>query len=311
MLKYFLPEYTQNRIKPIKNGKIFVSVASYRDPLLQQTIQSLVSTCDNLQDLRIIICEQNSKDDDFSLVNILPNIEIIEMPHTEARGPCWARYLIQQKYQGEEFYLQIDSHTKFITSGWDTKLKEMLKELPNKSCLSNYVASFDHVTGKVNGSSLRGPMKTINFDSKDRFARFNSLYVTSMDKPMISKGWSGCFSFSSSNIILDAPYDPYLPFLFFGEEMDIYLRLRSRGWTMYVPNIPICATVFNRSYRKTFWEHPDKDIVQISRQRLYDRFKWIKSNDPNIIKKSELYSIGYEENIASLINSMHSDFILR
>jgi [Skp1-protein]-hydroxyproline N-acetylglucosaminyltransferase len=301
MQKYFSPNYSQNTTKPNKNGKIFVSIASYRDPLLKQTLESLLQNCDNRLLLRIVVCEQNSIHDSFSLHDLPFEVEMIRMSHTMARGPCWARYLIQQKYQGEEYYLQIDSHTKFLTNGWDTTLKTMLNNLPENSCLSNYVASFDHNTGQLNGHALRGPMKVVKIDQNDKFVRFNSPYIKSMEKPMLSHGWSGCFSFSSANIILDAPYDPYVPFLFFGEEMDIYLRLRSRGWSMYVPNLPICATVFDRSYRKTFWEHPDKNIVKLSRQRLYDRFNWIKCNDPLIIKKANAYSINSHVNVRSLM----------
>jgi len=293
IIKYFSPNYSQTKIKPIKDGKIFISIASYRDPLLKQTVESLIEKCQDVSQIRIVICEQNSKDDvDFIYSPFsMTKIEIIKIPHTEARGPCWARYLIQQKFEGEEFYLQIDSHTKFICENWDTKLKDMISILPEKTCLSNYVASFDHATGEINNKPLRGPMKIVNYNKQDKFMRFNSKYVNYMDTPEKSFGWSGCFSFSSSQIIVDAPYDPYVPFLFFGEETDIYLRLLSKKWSMYVPNIPICATVFDRSYRKTFWEHPDKDIVTYSRQRLYHRFNWIKINDPLILKNNYLYSI--------------------
>jgi hypothetical protein len=189
MLKYFSPDYLQNTIQPLKNGKIFVSIASYRDPLLQQTINSLLKTCDNRLLLRVVICEQNSTVDDFSLKDFPTEVEVIRMPHADARGPCWARYLIQQEYQGEEFYLQIDSHTKFLNKGWDTSLKKMLENLPEKACLSNYVASFNHKTGKLNGSPLRGPMHVVKVDRKDKFVRFNSQYILAMDKPMLSFGW--------------------------------------------------------------------------------------------------------------------------
>ena len=37
-------------------------------------------------------------------------IRMVRMPPEEARGPCWARYLAQLLWAGEEFYLQIDSH---------------------------------------------------------------------------------------------------------------------------------------------------------------------------------------------------------
>ena len=75
------------------------------------------------------------------------------MNSKDARGPCWARYLIQQHWEGKQYYLQIDSHTRFVQS-WDTKLRQDIKTLPEKSCLSNYVSTYDLKTGQVEKSPL-------------------------------------------------------------------------------------------------------------------------------------------------------------
>jgi|SaaInlStandDraft_5_1057022.scaffolds.fasta_scaffold24251_2 [Skp1-protein]-hydroxyproline N-acetylglucosaminyltransferase len=275
--KYF-KDYEQN-IKTIKNdGRIFVSIASYRDPQLIETVNSLLNNCSDSSTLSIVICEQNDPTDTFSYNNKLSNISMLRMPSKLARGPCWARYLIQQKWQGEQYYLQIDSHTRFVQD-WDIKLKSDLSTLSPLSCLSNYVSTYDMKTGNVLKSPLRGPMYVTKIE-KDNFLRFNAPYVKSLNKATLSKGWSGCFSFSSSQIILDAPYDPNTPFLFFGEEMDIFARLWTRGWQMYVPSVPICFTLFDRSYRKTFWEHPDyTDVSKLSRERLYHRFRVAEPNN--------------------------------
>lgn len=32
----------------------------------------------------------------------------------QARGPCYARARIQQLYQGEDYYLQLDSHFRAL-----------------------------------------------------------------------------------------------------------------------------------------------------------------------------------------------------
>ena len=253
-----------------ENNKIFVSIASYRDPQLIHTVKSLYDNVSNPKLIRVVVCEQNKHDDEFYLDD--KRVEIISLDYMEAKGPTHARYLIQQEWKNEEFYLQIDSHTRFVKN-WDTKLKNELAMLPKLSCLSNYVSTFDINTGKIINSPLRGPMKVVEWDN-DKICRYNSSYmkVNKVFKPMKSKGWSGCFSFSSSQIILDAPYDHNTPFLFFGEEMDIYMRLINRGWSMYVPYEPICFTLFDRSYRKTFWEHPDsKWRSKISKQRIVDR----------------------------------------
>lgn len=283
--KYFMDQ--PKIVQTIKNdNKIFVSIASYRDPQLNATIQSLIDNCHDISNVRIVVCEQNDISDNFSISR--SDIDIIKMSHTEARGPTWARYLIQKKWLGEQYYLQIDSHTRFVKH-WDKLLKEQLMLLPEKSCLSNYVSTYDINSGNVIKSPLRGPMYIVEKDPIDQFYRFNSKYVKTMTHPTISNGWSGCFSFSSSQIIIDVPYDPYLPFLFFGEEMDIYLRLLKKKWKLYVPSVPICFTLFDRSYRKTFWEHPDnKIILPYSKMRLYKKLG-LKINAPDFVLKSLNY----------------------
>ena len=299
--KYFIHNRLYNPHVPLPNDKIFVSIASYRDPQLFETLSSLITMCDHPEKLSVVICEQNDPSDTFSMKEFIANKcvpTIITMNSKDARGPCWARYLIQQHWEGEQYYLQIDSHTRFVQS-WDTKLRQDIKTLPEKSCLSNYVSTYDIKTGQVEKSPLRGPMYVTDKQEKDKFIRFNSKYVDkeAFDKPQPSKGWSGCFSFSSSQIIIDAPYDPYVPFLFFGEEMDIYLRLYTRGWKMFVPSIPICFTLFDRSYRKTFWEHPDyKNVVNYSRMRLYDRFGWLDA--PDVLRQdNDKYCLGNKKTI--------------
>ena len=262
--------FYEKETKIINDNKIFISIASYRDPQLIPTVKSLFDNATNPKLLRVVVCEQNKNTDDFYLED--DRVEIISLDYTQAKGPTHARYLIQQEWKGEQYYLQIDSHTRFVKD-WDTKLRNELSMLPKLSCLSNYVSTYDIKTGKVINSPLRGPMKVVEWDS-DRICRYNSSYMKEgiVKEPMRSKGWSGCFSFSSSQIILDAPYDYNTPFLFFGEEMDIYERLKSRGWEMFVPYEPICFTLFDRSYRKTFWEHPDsKWRGKISKQRVVDR----------------------------------------
>jgi hypothetical protein len=48
-------------------------------------------------------------------------VRVLHVDAADARGPSWARYLVQQLYRGEDFVLQVDSHTRFV-SGWDDEL---------------------------------------------------------------------------------------------------------------------------------------------------------------------------------------------
>jgi hypothetical protein len=305
-LKYFnsIDYIDLSKIAINNNNKIFVSIASYRDSQCSVTLNDLLKKSNKPENLVIVICQQNDAEDEECIninINTPAKIKLIKLLSKDARGPCWARFLIQQEWKGEEYYLQIDSHTRFVNN-WDIKCIDNLKKLNNTlACLSNYVSTFNINTNEIEINPLRGPMFIESVDPTDGFFRYNSNYINFSDlkllEPQESIGWSGCFSFSSSQIIKDAPYDPYTPFLFFGEEMDIFARLYTRNWIMYVPFEPICFTIFDRSYRKTFWEHNDYEGTSyLSKLRIYIRFG-IFNNELNkfptqIMKELDKYNLG-------------------
>ena len=71
----------------------------------------------------------------------------IRIPWQEATGPCKARHLAQQLWNGEEYFLQIDSHMRFVP-GWDIKLKKMLRQaelmsLHGKAVVSSYPPAYE------------------------------------------------------------------------------------------------------------------------------------------------------------------------
>jgi hypothetical protein len=261
-----------------KNGLVFCSVASYRDKQCPLTVSDMINKAKNPQNLVICICQQNDPVDiscfgSYDLKGA--KIKSIILSDKDARGPCWARYLTQQEWRGEQYFLMIDSHMRFAQD-WDQKCIDDLNVLPPKSCLTNYVSNFNLETGLPDETNqLRGPLKIQNKETSeyDGFFRVNSDFIDESDKPMLAYGWGACFSFSEGNLLHDAPYDPYTPFLFFGEEMDIWARMYTNGWKVYAPSVPICFTSFDRSYRPTFWENPDQGPCEfLCRLRLYYRF---------------------------------------
>ena len=282
--KYFKKlNITDMRNISVKNdGRIFCSVASYRDKQCPLTVADMIAKAKDPKRLVICICQQNDNSDEACFNNYdIKGAEIkkIIMSDREARGPCWARYLIQQAWTGEEYFLQIDSHMRFVQD-WDQHCIDQIAMLPPKSCLTNYVSNFNLDTGLPDSlNQLRGPLTIDNKESSihDGFFRVNSNYIEIPDKPVLAYGWGACFSFSKANIIHDAPYDAYTQCLFFGEEMDIWARMYTRGWYVYAPCSPICFTSFDRSYRPTFWENPDQgDMEYLCRLRLYYRFGYLK-----------------------------------
>ena len=100
---------------------IFVSIASYRDPELSNTVRSLIETRTGDTALHIRILAQGEPGealaDDFA---DMPGVTIAQtvIPSRRSRGVCWARAEIQRAYAGEDFYLQLDSHM-VMAQGWD------------------------------------------------------------------------------------------------------------------------------------------------------------------------------------------------
>tara|TARA_E500000178_G_scaffold356118_1_gene431794 strand:+ start:2360 stop:3613 length:1254 start_codon:yes stop_codon:yes gene_type:complete len=296
------------------NNLIFVNLASYRDPECYKTIQSLINNSSNWKNLRIVVCEQNSIEDipyNYNLNNIYNSIiRVIKMNYLDARGPTRARYLIQQLYNKEEYYLQIDSHTRF-EKHWDLKLINSIKNLPDKSCLTQYLPDYP-LSGDEITIKLRDSLNVNQINAMDGFSRIGSSYIDSdkvYDKPFSANGWSGCFSFSKGDICHDAPIDPYTPDVFFGEEMDMALRLFTRGWNFYSPHYPIAYTNFDRSYRDTFWQKKgagyDKNITLSSRLRIHYRLgtlpyllkSKIENDYPELIINHNLFTLGNERNL--------------
>lgn len=263
-----------------KNRKIFISIASYRDPDIAGTVCSLVNGADYPEMLTVGVLEQNDVDDVG--LSRLPagvrnktNLVHKVISHRDALGPTWARYILQTWITDEYYFMQIDSHTRVVRH-WDTELVSMLEDLPPRSVLTQYPPEYRE-GGKCDINQVRSELYVECF-GRDRFTRIQSEFVPSGDKlpgVFVSEAWAACFSFSTYHIVLDAPYDPYTPYLFFGEELDITLRLWTRGWNFYSPGRSLVFTDFSRKNRKTIWsdheQHTHNEVRFLSNLRIYNR----------------------------------------
>ena len=117
-----------------KPETIFVQIASYRDPDLLNTLKDILDNAKTPKNLRFGIAWQHSEEDEWDDLSEYMDddrFRILNIPHEESMGACWARNLLQQLYSGETYTLQIDSHTRFIKN-WDYELKKEYKRLVKK-----------------------------------------------------------------------------------------------------------------------------------------------------------------------------------
>ena len=111
-----------NKVIKSYPNKIFISIASYRDNECSTTINSLYKNAKRPENINIGICQQNDNDDPDCLMNkdlynkYKKQIRIVRIPHTDARG-LPMQDICSHLWNGEEYFLQIDRHMKFLKIG--------------------------------------------------------------------------------------------------------------------------------------------------------------------------------------------------
>ncbi|KYQ99959.1 GlcNAc transferase [Tieghemostelium lacteum] len=199
------------------------------------------------------------------------------MHYSEAKGPCLARSLTQTLFDNEKYFLQIDSHMRFIKN-WDTELIRQLSQCPNpsKSILTCYPMGYT-LPNEI--PTYKYPMLLVatHFSDKDSILRFSGKIVQNCNykQPILSRFWVSGFSFSHSSVIKDTPYDPSLDYLFFGEEISMTVRLWTNGYDFYSPTQSIVFHLWKRDYRPNFREN-QKEIDQLKLKEQLEKQSQLK-----------------------------------
>lgn len=226
--------------------RIFISIASYCDPLLGFTVERAIVTAAAPGRLHFGVVDQ-SPAGARHMVSLGGGARLsqVRIAASEARGPCWARALAMTLYDGEEWYLQLDSHMDF-DPGWDERLVAQAAALgaPQRPLvISTYPEAFRFENGEpVRVSSEGGVLAQAvqagcSFDPGHPVLTFVACAVAGeAPLPAFHVG-AGCL-FAPGRITQAVPYDPWL--YFHGEEQALALRLFTHGWDLFhVPGLPV------------------------------------------------------------------------
>jgi len=280
---------------------IFISIASYRDPELLPTLRDCLANAKNPKNLRFGICWQ--KDDTESLEEFANDsrFKVIKVPFDESKGTCWARNMIQDLYDGETYYLQLDSHHRF-TKNWDDTLIKMLKSLNKdgykKPLLTAYLPGFfpdNDPKGRVN------ECWSLEFD---RFLPEGPIFIKphgipnwqKLKKPILSKFLSGHFIFTLGQWVKEVKYDPF--YYFHGEEPSLAARSYTHGYDLFHPHKVVIWHEYTRAGKTKQWDD-DKDWV-IKNSTSYSRYRALHGmgNElPDTLMDLEKYGFGTERTL--------------
>jgi hypothetical protein len=287
----------------ISNNKIFIQIASYRDPELIPTIKNCMDNADHPENLYFGICWQHGEEEDLSEYLNNPQFKIISIHYSKTNGCCWARNKVQQLYDNEEFTLQLDSHHRFI-KGWDSILINMYKELKEKGfskpLITTYLPSYDPENDPKGRALIPWQInfKEITYDNQVLFIPSNIDNFRSLSEPMSAKFYSAHFAFTSGNFVKEVPHDPELYFT--GEEMSITVRAFTYGYTLFHPHILIAWHEYTRKNRVKQWDD-DKE--------WWKKDKYSKQHYLSIFKNHGVYGIGSERSINDYIQFSGINFL--
>jgi hypothetical protein len=251
---------------------IFISIASYRDPELLPTLRDMLQHAAHPEHLHVAICWQDSgelnvfeqagftpagsrcvaEQQVFSFHYCQARIDIISVHYYASQGACWARSLAETLYEDEAYFLQIDSHCRFIPA-WDDEMRHMLRQLQAQSALpiiSSYPPAYR--PGEDEEASKKRYVSRLifrEFDAKG-IPMFSSTPFEAQ-APVRGSYLAGGFIFTSGDYVKAIPNDPQI--FFAGEEIAMAVRAFTHGYDIFHPHKPLLWHYYQRKDHSKVW----------------------------------------------------------
>jgi hypothetical protein len=226
---------------------IFVSVASYCDPVLPFTLEQAVAMARRPDRLHFGVVDQSPEPAKMTQPKGVDpaRLTYLRLDPVFARGPCWARAVAMSLYDGEDWYFQIDSHMDF-EQDWDERLAAqaaallpgrpgvVLSSYPNAFVFQDGLPVWRAATEKVLVHVVKPDSR---FEPEHPVLMFEAHPLEQDDPAPGFHVGAGCL-FASGHFAQQFPYDPWL--YFHGEEQALAARLFTQGWDIFhIPGLPV------------------------------------------------------------------------
>ncbi len=288
---------------PASGQRIFVQIASYRDPECQWTVKDMFEKATYPDRIFAGICWQYDPEEDADCFRIVtrPNqVRVAPFHWKESLGLGWARRHTQLLWEGEEYTLQIDSHMRFVP-GWDEEMIRQLGECDSqRPVLSHHPAAYtppDNLDEDPKVTILRAHL----YDDQKEMRCRGEFLDREPDKPLPGAFIAGGYIFCSARMIEEIPYDPHLYFT--QDELNISARLYTNGWDVFSPRKVLLYHFYNvgkqDEKRPLHWENNPEwaKMNALSKSRMDHMLGYKSSDDPEVTKELNIYGLG---NVRSL-----------
>lgn len=208
------------------NEKILISIVSYKEIELENTVHSLYLHAKYRDRLLFSVVSQAENHPDLSLIPPSQLRYTMFFPE-ESWGVSWARSIAQSHFSDYEYYLQLDAHM-FSEPDWDVKIINTFNEAKRKHknpVLTAYPARYRleasgeryiypgqrHASPVVSGSRFRV------WPDHKFFDEFTEVFYL-----------QGACLFATRQFVEEVPIDPEVDF--FAEEPTLSIRAFAKGY---------------------------------------------------------------------------------
>lgn len=329
---------------PVDDYKtIFVGVASFRDVECPPCVRDAFKRALNPRRVVLGIIEQNEHGDpdcvppefwecDSADFCAKDNIRRRRVAARRGKGPTYGRYVSMLMYRGENFYMMMDSHNEFVRD-WDRRsIVQLFRARSSRTVLSHYPNGWDK-----NGQSYesQGQMMVMckGIFVHQGYVRNGANWMPRHPEPRFQPFTAAGYLFADSRLVYEVPFDPYLDYIFDGEELLYTARLFTRGWDPHTPGDNIIFHDYNRHNAPRYWSVQSRlggmhQVVEETHQRAQLILKVLKKDektgeysllvnaskvDPNsrIVRRLDIYGLGNVRTIEELYEMAGVDMIKR
>lgn len=242
--------------------KIYVSIASYKDKELIDTVYSILRKAKNPERVFLSVFSQDELHPKLEHIFALFNVKDFsyqKVHFSEAKGVGYARSKTQEKLSLDfKYYMQIDSHTRFIQN-WDEILISEYKESQSfwktPIIFSSYPMPYIY---DKNGNEVISAKEEANIIDIQRVESFETYKADYHSKEIPNYGelhphFCAGFVFGLSQYILKIPYDSEIYFI--GEEHTMSVRVFCHGISIIAPKRSyVYHHYYGEKTREKHWE---------------------------------------------------------
>jgi len=290
---------------------IFISIASYRDSECSTTIRDIYTKAKHPERIFCGVCEQNSEDLEEACIRDhtvpMQNIRVIRIPHTQAKGPTYARYMCSKLWRGETYFLQIDSHSTFVPE-FDEILINELSKTPNPQ--NSVLTSYPHDKGAYDVNETSSTVICNGKWNDDGLPIFEAVVKPATwfkEKPAPTGFASAGLLFGPGEMLRRVPYDPNLPHLFQGEEFLYTIRLWTSGYDLFSPSRNVVLHHYLRAEKPKYWTDMPK-AYDAGRKQSIERVKRLAGiSHPVIPPGKDPFGLGTQRTMRQYWNFVGMD----